>query len=139
MLVEKHFAFLRRFLTLRSVFMHVAEGDATLALRAAGYVERVYTNAFLDLGPRAPANVRCGAPAAGSVDVAFGGRAADEVYEHLAPGGIYICTGPARRTRAELIAAGFSTIRYYAGPFRVSYPTAALLQRFFEIRIAALK
>jgi hypothetical protein len=139
MLVEKHFAFVRRFLTLRSVFMHVAEGDASLALRAAGYVERVYTSASLDLGPRAPGNVRCAAPAAGSVDVAFGGRAADEVYESLAPGGLYICAGPARTMRAELIAAGFSKIRYYAGPFRVSYPTAALLQRFFEIRIAAVK
>ena len=139
MLVERQFAFLRRFFTLRTVFMHLAEGDARLALRAAGYVERVYTNAFVDLGPRAPGNVRCGAPAAGSVDLAFGGRAADEVYERLAPGGMYICTGRARETRAELIAAGFSTIRFYVGPFRVSYPTAAALQRFLEIRIAAIK
>ena len=139
MLVERQFAFLRRFFTLRTVFMHLADGDGTLALRAAGYVERVYTNAFLSLGPRAPANVRSGAPAAGSVHLAFGGRAPDEVYRSLAPGGMYICTGRARVVRAELIAAGFNTIRYYAGPFRVSYPSAALLQRFFEIRIAAVK
>lgn len=139
MLVERQFAFLRRFFTLRTVFMHLAEGNAGLALRAAGYVERVYTSAFLDLGPRAPGNVRCAAPAAGTVDVAFGGRAADEVYESLAPGGLYICTGPLRATRAELIAAGFSTIRFYVGPLRVSYPTASLLARFFEIRIAARK
>jgi hypothetical protein len=139
MLVERRFAFLRRFFTLRTVFMHLADGDAALALRAAGYVERVYTNAFLNLGPRAPANVRSGAPAAGTVDLAFGGRAADEVYRSLAPGGIYICSGPARATRAELIAAGFNTIRFYVGPFRVSYPSAALLQRAFEIRIAAVK
>ena len=139
MLVERRFAFLRRFLTLRTVFMHVADGDASLALRAAGYVERVYTNAFLNLGPRAPANVRAGVPAAGTVDLAFGGRAAEEVYSSLAPGGMYICTGPARATRAELIAAGFNTIRFYIGPLRVSYPTAAVLQRFVEIRIAAIK
>ena len=56
MLVERRFAFLRRFFTLRTVFMHLADGDAALALRAAGYVERVYTNAFLNLGPRAPAD-----------------------------------------------------------------------------------
>jgi hypothetical protein len=139
MLVERQFGFLRRFFTLRTVFMHVAEGDASLALRAAGYVERVYTSAFLNLGPRSPANVRNGAPAAGSVHVAFGGRAAEEVYGSLAPGGVYICSGPARETRAELIAAGFSAIRFYVGPLRVSYPSAALLQRFFEIRIAAVK
>ena len=139
MLVERQFAFLRRFFTLRTVFMHLAEGDGSLALRAAGYVERVYTTAFLNLGARGPVNIRSGAPADGSVDLAFGGRAAEEVYRSLAPGGMYICSGPARTTRAELIAAGFNTIRFYAGRLRVSYPTAALLQRFVEIRIAAIK
>lgn len=145
MLVDKHFGFLRRFFTPRTVFMHLGAGDCRLALKASGYVERVYAVGATDVVPaglRMPSNLRL--PAApvgdGSVDIAFGNRVMlEDVHRSLAPGGIYFCSGAPRQMRVRLELAGFSQVKFYAGALRVPYVVALLLQRLVEIRIAALK
>ena len=149
MLVEKHFAFLRRFFTPRTVFMHLGAGDCSLALKASGYVERVYAvgaGEVVPTGLRMPSNLRLpAAPLAdGSVDIAFGNRVRlEEVHRSLAPGGIYFCSGNVRHMRVRLELAGFSSVKFYAGWLRVPYVAALALQplldRVIEIRIAALK
>jgi hypothetical protein len=145
MLVERHFAFLQRFFTPRTVFMHLGAGDCRLALKASGYVERVYAVGATDVVPnglRMPSNLRL--PAAplcdGSVDIAFGNRVLlEDVYRSLAPGGIYFCSGKVRQMRVRLELAGFSAVKFYAGWLRVPYAAALVLQPLVEIRIAALK
>jgi SAM-dependent methyltransferase len=127
------FSFLQKRFTPRTVFMEIGAADCTLALRAAGYVERVYA---IDVSGRflqsvlVPLNlrlvlcngVRIPVPQA-AVDLAWGG----DFMEHLHPddalthlqsvhralvaGGAYLCeTISPREVRRRMLAAGFSAV-----------------------------
>lgn len=121
--------------TPRTVFMEVGSADQTLALRAASYVERVYSiDVSGQLAPsrRAPCNlrfvscdgVRIPVPEA-TVDLAWSGDFVDGLQpaaaaEHLASvqrslvrGGEYLFTTqqPVAEVRRRLFAAGFSVVR----------------------------
>ncbi|HEU5176178.1 MAG TPA: class I SAM-dependent methyltransferase [Burkholderiales bacterium] len=121
--------------TPRTVFMEIGSPDQTLALRAASYVERVYSiDVSGQLAPsrRAPCNlrlvgcdgVRIPVPE-GSVDIAWGGDFPDRlqpeaaaehlqsVHRGLAHGGEYLFTTqqPVAEVRKRLFAAGFSVVR----------------------------
>lgn len=135
------FPFLAKRFTPRSVFMAIE--TSPLALRAAGYVERVYA---IDVSGQllhdvlVPCNVRivlCDGvripvPEA-SVHVAWSGAFMDHLHpddarEHLqsvrralAPGGEYIC---ASGDPARLREAGFSRVRCYVGPVPVPWAVA---------------
>jgi SAM-dependent methyltransferase len=137
--LEREFALLAPRFTPRTVFMEVGGPDCALALRAAGYVERVYaidvSGQFIQ-GVRAPANlrlvlcdgVRIPVPE-GVVDVAYSNAFMDHLHpddarEHLesvrrslAPGGVYLCT--TRAARRRFLAAGFSALQCYAGALRI--------------------
>jgi SAM-dependent methyltransferase len=154
------YAFLERRFTPRTIFMEIGGADCDLALRAAGYVERVYA---IDVFGRllqsvaGPPNlrlvlcdgVRIPVPAA-SVDVAWGGAFMDQLHsddadEHLksvrralVPGGEYVCRtgGSPREVAQRMIAAGFLRVRYYAGNLRV--PGFSVLPSSL-VRIAAIK
>ena len=143
------FGFLARRFTPRTIFMEIGAAGYELALRAAGYVERVYA---IDVSGRllrdvlVPCNlrlvlcdgVRIPVPAA-SVDVAWSGSFLDRLHpddarEHLAavrrslaPGGEYVCVSvhPAR-LRAWLLQAGFSRVSCYVGALRIPWAAAAL-------------
>jgi SAM-dependent methyltransferase len=131
--------------------MEIGAADCTLALRAAGYIERVYA---IDVSGRflqsvlVPLNlrlvlcdgVRIPVPAS-SVDIAWSGEFMehlhpDDAREHLAsvrrslvPGGEYICvTSSPRELRRRMLAAGFSAVRI---------PLLSLLVK--PVRIAAVK
>jgi SAM-dependent methyltransferase len=130
------FALLERRLTPRCVFMDIGAPDCGLALAAAGYVERVYaidvSGAFIE-NLLVPLNmrlvlcdgVRLPVPD-GVVDVAWSGSFMahlhpDDRLEHLrnvrrclAPGGVYLSA-----VDAPFREAGFSTVKGYAGGFRV--------------------
>ena len=131
--------FLERRFTPRTVFMDIGAPDCALALRAATYVERVYA---IDVSGQfiqnllAPVNlrlvlcdgVRMPVPDA-CVDLAWSGAFTDHLHvddlrEHLknvlrilAPGGQYVCSTP--RINKSMREAGFSTVRGYAGGWRV--------------------
>ena len=131
---EDPYAMLEARFTPRTVFMEIASGDATLAVRAASYVERVYSIQVgqSHQGVRAPCNlrpvlcdgIRIPVPAAG-IDIAWGGdfldrlqpEAADEhlksVHQGLASGGEYLFTTqqPVTEIRKRVFAAGFSVVR----------------------------
>ena len=145
---ENVFGFLARRFTPRTIFMEIGGAGYELALRAAGYVERVYA---IDVSGQllrdvlVPCNlrlvlcdgVRIPVPAA-SVDVAWSGTfldhlQADDAREHLAgvwrslaPGGEYLCTSanPAR-LRALLLEAGFTRVACYVGALRMPWALAA--------------
>ncbi len=132
--VERQFAFLRRFFTPRSVFLHVDAHDCALALQAAGYVERVYALGVADgltSGLRLPLNLRLGI-AREPVDVAFSEDLAAEslrsIRNALKPGGLYFfyLRGEYRDAKRKLRDAGFADVRF---PF--------LLSVFQRQRIAA--
>jgi hypothetical protein len=115
----RQFGFLQRFLTPRTVFMEIGSLDSELALRAAGYVERVWCVDAAARPGRSPCNLRCG-PMGGvplaSVDVAFSARAIhpEEVRQLLAPGAVWFIHGsfvPASALRS----AGFCRVQYYVG------------------------
>jgi len=132
--LEDPYAMLEARFTPRTVFMEIGSADQTLALRAASYVERVYSIQVgqLQQSVRAPCNLRpvlCGGiripvPAAG-IDIAWGGdfldrlqpEAADEhlksVHQGLASGGEYLFTTqqPVTEIRKRVFAAGFSVVR----------------------------
>ena len=122
-LVERQFGFLERFFTPRSVFLHYGAHDCTLALKAAGYVERVYA---VDVAPgvtdgvRLPCNLRLvdsrdlWTVGEGAVDVSFGERLPEknlhQVFRCLVPGGVHAfpsCDG----FRELVRGAGFTHIR----------------------------
>lgn len=124
--------------------MDVGAADCELALQAASYVERVYavdvSGHFLQ-NVLVPCNlrlvlcdgVRIPVPEA-SVDVAFSGGFIDQLHpddarEHLqsirrslVPGGEYACISRfPRQTRNRMLAAGFSSVRCYAGAVRLPW------------------
>jgi len=123
--VERQLAFLRRFLTPRSVFLHVGASDCALALQAAGFCERVYAYGVQDgltSGVRLPLNLRLGIPRE-PVDVAFSegfeAPMAASIHRWLAPGGRYFfyVNGDYRQARRTLREAGYSDSRF---PFLLS-------------------
>jgi ubiquinone/menaquinone biosynthesis C-methylase UbiE len=158
---DREFRFLCRRFTPRTVFMEVGGGDCELALRAAGYVERVYA---VDVSGQfiqrvlVPCNLRlvlCNGVripvAEGSVDVAFSAGFIDQLHpedalEHLesvlralAPGGEYICmTGSPRELRPRLLQAGFSRVRFYAGAARIPGAISSLIPEKL-LRLTAIK
>jgi hypothetical protein len=129
------YAMLEARFTPRTVFMEIGSADQTLALRAASFVERVYSidvSGQLALGRRAPYNlrlvgcdgVRIPVPEA-TIDIAWGGDFLDRLQpeaaaEHLksvhcglAHGGEYLFTTqqPLAELRKRVFAAGFSVVR----------------------------
>jgi hypothetical protein len=127
--IARRFDFLLRFFTPRTVFLELGTRDCELSLRAASYVDRVWSVDAphgIARGVRPPTNLtvlRAGGLAAiapESVDVAFSEELKDpeRVHRVLAPGGIYFVCGsplPAQIFRE----AGFSRVAYYAGRARV--------------------
>jgi hypothetical protein len=140
---HRQFLSLRRFFTPRTVFLHLDAGDCVLALQAAQYVERVYAvnPAEAALGRRRlPMNLRpvFAGPGgfgvqAGTVHVAYTETLASgrvkEIARCLAAGGVYLFrpqrTHTARRLRDELLAAGFSAVRFPA--FFAVFPRKELI------------
>ena len=149
---EDPFALLESRFTPRTVFMEVGSADASLALQAAGYVERVYSidvSGQLVQNLRAPSNlrvvlcdgIRIPLPEA-AIDLVWGGDFmdhlhADDASEHMecvrrgmVSGGEYHFTTqhPAMDVRRRLFAAGFSAVR------------VSLLSLLLKpVRIAAIK
>jgi hypothetical protein len=147
---DGHFSLLSRYFTPRTVFMHLGAAEGALAMRAAGYVERVYAvdplEALAQLKDlrrgmrRLPCNLRLlfsrgGALAIepGTVDVAFSqnlepGRLA-AVARALAKGGRYLFLprkhDSAARLRDQLVQAGFSFVRF--PPFFGVFPRRNLI------------
>jgi hypothetical protein len=124
--VERQFAFLRRYFTPRTVFMHFGAHDCALALQAAGYVERVYAvDPVQDIarGLRLPCNLRfvdsrdLWTVGENTVDVGFSERLPvsrlRELRKSLAPRGIHVFQSSDKRETAHepLRAAGFSGMR----------------------------
>jgi hypothetical protein len=146
------YAMLEARFTPRTVFMEVGSPDASLALRAAGYVERVYSidvSGHLVQNVRAPSNLRivlCDGihiplPRA-AIDIAWSGDFMDHLHpadsllhmesvrHGLADAGEYHFTTqqPAMEVRRRLFAAGFSAVR------------VSLLSLLLKpVRIAAIK
>jgi SAM-dependent methyltransferase len=140
---DREFAFLERRFAPRMVFMEIGGADCGLALRAAGYVDRVYAvdvcGQFIE-SVLVPCNlrlVRCDGvhipvPDA-SIDLAWSGAFMDhlhpdDAHEHLqsvrrslVAGGEYLCRTRAapRGVRRRLLEAGFSAVRFYAGIARI--------------------
>jgi len=129
------YAMLEARFTPRTVFMEVGSPDPTLALRAASYVERVYSidvSGQLAQNLRAPCNlrvvlcdgVRIPLPEA-TIDVAWSGDFMDQlraddaalhvesVHRGLVRGGEYLFTTQqtVAEVRRRLFAAGFSVVR----------------------------
>lgn len=154
-----HFAFLAKRFTPRSVFMEIGGADCSLALTAAGYVERVYaidvSGQFLQ-NVLVPCNVRlvlCDGvripvPEA-SVHIAWGGAFMDhlhpdDVREHLksvrrslAPAGQYVFTSQ-KNVREGLLAAGFTSLSCWLGAARIPWTARSLAPRNL-LRICATK
>jgi hypothetical protein len=124
--VERQFAFLRRFFTPRTVFLHYGAYDCSLAFKAAGYVERVYA---VDVAPgvtdglRLPVNLRfvdsrdVWTVGEGTVDVSFSERLPatrlGEVRKCLAPNGVHAfqASEETPRLRELVRSAGFAGMR----------------------------
>ncbi|TAK84951.1 MAG: hypothetical protein EPO20_12245 [Betaproteobacteria bacterium] len=127
--IARRFEFLLRFFTPRTVFLELGTRDCELSLRAATYVDRVWSVDAphgITRGVRPPTNLRVlrtGGLAAiptESVDVAFSEELKDpgRVHRVLVPGGIWFVAGallPAQLFRE----VGFSRVSYYAGRARV--------------------
>ena len=142
------YAMLEARFTPRTVFMEIGSPDPTLAVRAASYVERVYSIQAVPVqhSVRAPCNlrvvlcdgIRIPVPEA-TVDIAWGGDFLDRlsaqdaathlagVHRGLAQGGEYLFTTqqPVAEVRKQLFAAGFSVVRVsllslLLKPFRVT-------------------
>lgn len=159
---DREFAFLCRRFTPRTVFMEVGGADCALALRAAGYVERVYavdvSGQFLQR-VLVPCNlrlvlcdgVRIPVPDA-SVDVAWSVAFMDHLHpddarEHLqsvlrslVPGGEYLCStrGSPLELRRRLLEAGFTKVFCYLGAARIPWAVHSLVPKNLQ-RISALK
>jgi SAM-dependent methyltransferase len=159
---DHDFAFLDARFTPNTVFMEIGAADCKLALRAAGYVERVYAidvsghfvqhllvpvNLRLVLcdGVRIPVPQAC-------VDLAWGGAFLDQLHtddleQHLegvlralVPGGEYLCRTdkPVDEMRKRFLVAGFSEVRYYAGGARIPAAFSSLIPQNL-LRIGAIK
>ncbi len=125
--VERQLAFLRRFFTPRSVFLQLGAADCALALRATGFVERVYALGVaegLTRGVPLPLNLRLGSPRE-PVDIAFGERlepaaTLGAVRDALGAGGRYFfyVHGDYRQVRESVREAGFREIRF---PYVLSF------------------
>ena len=115
--VGRQLGFLRRAFTPRTVFMEIGSPDGELALRAAAYVERVWSIDAPAPAKRPPCNLRSsgmGGVPLSSIDVAFSERLADlhDVRRLLARGGVWFVYG--RLVPAPLLrAAGFARVRYF--------------------------
>lgn len=156
------FAFLDARFTPDMVFMEVGAADCRLALRAAGYVERVYAidvsghfvqNVLVPVNLRLVLcdGVRIPVPE-GSVDLAWSGAFMDQlhpedagqhlagVHRALAAGGEYLCrtNGPVEERRRRLLVAGFAEVRYYAGGTRIPAAFSSLIPQNL-LRIGAIK
>ena len=155
------FGFLARRFTPRTIFMEIAAAGYELALRAAGYVERVYAidvSGRLLRGVLVPCNlrlvlcdgVRIPVPVA-SIDVAWSGDFVDRLHpddarEHLvavrrslADGGEYLCSSAApARLRASLVEAGFARVSCYLGAVRIPWAAAGLFTGKL-LRISAIR
>jgi hypothetical protein len=159
---DREFAFLERRFAPRTVFMEIGGADCKLALRAAGYVERVYA---IDVSGQSlqsvlvPGNVRlvlCDGVripvAEASVDIAWSGSFMDDLHpddahEHLqsvrrslVAGGEYLCStrGSPLELRRRLLEAGFSKAFCYLGAVRLPWAARFLVPRNM-LRISALK
>jgi hypothetical protein len=125
--VERQLAFLSRYFTPRAIFLNLGAGDGMLALRAAGYVERVYVLDLHEMLVRAlawPANARI-VPAPRAlpdvvVDIAFSDRPLElETLRHahrsLGAGGVFfhLSRGNSAERRRLLAHAGFAAVRSY--------------------------
>lgn len=116
--------------TPRTVFMDLFPSDCERALRAASYVERVWCIDPAERAGRPPCNLRIGGTGGvplESIDVAFSERFenAHDVRRLLKPGGVWFIYGrlvPARALRA----AGFASVRYFAGGLRLPAALARL-------------
>ncbi len=144
--IARRFEFLVRFFTPRTVFLELGTRDYELSLRAATYVDRVWSvdaPHAITRGVRPPTNLRLlrtgglSAIPSASVDVAFSEELKDpeRVHRVLAPGGIWFVAGPL--LPAQLFReAGFSRVVYYAG--RVPVPLS-LAKMSRAITVAAHK
>jgi len=150
-LVDAIFEFIRPAFTLKSVFLQAGAGHFELALRAAGYVDRVYAvDAPVSDGrklrpPKLPPNVvrvqnsSSGIPVPdGSVDVAFSAElsALPAIHRTLAPGGVCFCVAKGAEAGEMVRRSGFSKLRHYAGRIRVPAFVLPLLEGY---RIVAVK
>jgi hypothetical protein len=146
--LDNSFGFLARRFTPRTIFMEIGAAGCELALRAAGYVERVYSivvSGQVLQNVLVPCNLRlvlCDGvhipvPPA-SIDLAWGGGFLDHLHpgearEHLAAiqrglvaGGEYLCTSAnPGRLRGLLLEAGFPRVACYVGALRAPWPLAA--------------
>jgi hypothetical protein len=157
MLAEALFEFMRPALTLKTVFLQVGAGHFDLALRTAGYVERVYAvdalQSDVDRQPALPGLRRRNLPPNivrvqknrsgiavpdASVDVAFSAElsALPAVHRTLAPGGVCFCVAKGPDAGEMVRRSGFSKLRHYAGRVRVPVFLLPLLEGY---RIVAVK
>ena len=152
MLADAIFEFIRPAFTLKSVFLQVGAGHFELALRAAGYVDRVYAvdapvpqdGRRLRQSKLPPNIVRVqkstnGIPVPeGSVDVAFSAElsALPAIHKTLAPGGVCFCVAKGSEAGEMVRRSGFSKLRHYAGRVRVPTFLLPLLEGY---RIVAVK
>ena len=152
MLVDAIFEFIRPAFTLKSVFLQAGAGHFELALKAAGYVDRVYAvdapvpadGKRLRQSKLPPNIVRVqkgtgGIPVPeGSVDVAFTAElsALPAIHRTLAPGGLCFCVAKGEEAGEMVRRSGFSKLRHYAGRVRVPTFVLPLLEGY---RIVAVK
>ena len=141
---EDPYTLLEARFTPRTVFMDIASADASIAQRAATYVERVYS--IQPQPVRGPCNLRSvvsdgiDIPVPGAtVDIAWSGDFIDRlspeaaaehllsVHRSLVSGGEYIFTThqPVSQVRKRLFDAGFSVVRVallslLLKPFRIT-------------------
>ena len=156
------FAFLDGRFTPDMVFMEIGAADCRLALRAAGYVERVYAidvsghfvqNVLVPVNLRLVLcdGVRIPVPEA-SVHLAWSGAFMDQlhaddagqhlaaVHRALAADGEYVCrtNGSVDALRHRVLAAGFADVRYYAGGTRIPAAFSSLIPQNL-LRLGAVK
>jgi SAM-dependent methyltransferase len=158
---DHDFAFLDARFTPDTVFMEIGAASCRLALRAAGYVERVYAidvsghfvqNVLVPVNLRLVLcdGVRIPVPEA-TVDLAWGGAFVDQlhpddveqhlasVHRTLAPGGEYLLrTRNPVEMRRRLPMAGFAEVRCYAGGTRIPAAFSSLIPQNL-LRIGAVK
>lgn len=130
--VSQQFRFLAPFLTARTVFMDIGAGDCALALRLAGYVERVYALDVSDeivRSVRPPSNLRLVVSDGvlipvpeDSIDVAFSDQRMERlhpddarqqlrnIYRRLVPGGRYFCVTPNRHYGPSDLSGDFEEV-----------------------------
>jgi SAM-dependent methyltransferase len=148
--VEQQMHFLRRFLRPGMTFLEVGPGDCALSFRVAERARKVYgvdVDVTLTRNPRSPKNfelcisdgVDIPVPAA-SVDLAYSNQLMEHlhpddaeeqlrnIFQAIAPGGLYICLTPNRLTGPHDVS------RYFceeATGFHLKEYTIAELQALF--------